>query len=306
MAMRFSRIRRVWWERVSAGALVVLVAGGCGDGERTSKTSAPIVKGAAPAPFDVVASVPVAVQVVAPPAEMAQPRVIAPPALVVPSGYAARLKLAKRLVRDGRVDDAELVYAQAAEDEPTRATPRIELARLRLAAKDVAGARKHAEAAVELAPESSGAWNTLGRVELLDGDKLAAIDAFTRAAEANPDNSYAWNNLGLVLGQLGRWDEAVAALERATGGAHPEAFMWSNLGVAYERGEQIELGRAAYRQAARAGSQVGKDGLARLEAPIGHQAKADVTPDVTPDVTVKPPVPDDDDDNDNDDSPATP
>jgi Flp pilus assembly protein TadD len=242
----------------------VLVVAGCKGGDQAKQEPKPLV----PAPV-----------VEPPPVVKAEPPAPAPelpavPALVIPDDYKGRMKLAHQLVKDDKLDDAEVVFDKASEAEPTRATPHIEIARLRLDAKDVAGARKHAEAAVEL-DGTSGAWNTLGRVELMDGDKLAAIAAFEKATEANPDNSFAWNNLGLVLSQLGRWDEAVAALERATGGDKPEPYMWNNLGQAYEHTDKLELARAAYRQGSQGGSKASEDSLARLEGVTSLGAKAD-------------------------------
>jgi Flp pilus assembly protein TadD len=271
--MRFPRIR-VWLVASAMAMTTAAMATGCRGGDEPlvkATPPAPIVEDPAPAPV-----VPVAPIVPVVEAPVPTPVVEAPP-LVIPDGYRARMKLAKQLTRENRADDAEAVYEKAAEAEPTRAAPRIEIARLRIDAKDVAGARKHAEAAVELEPGSSGAWNTLGRVELMDGDKLAAVAAFEKATEANPDNSFAWNNLGLVLSQLGRWDEAVAALEHATGGDKPEPYMWNNLGQAYEHADKLELARAAYRQGAKAGSKPSEESLARLEGvtTVGVQAKSE-------------------------------
>jgi tetratricopeptide (TPR) repeat protein len=288
--MRFPRFRRAWFECVLAGALASALVG-CGESERSTRSPAAteVTKAKPPAPI-VETPAPV---VVAPTPVVETPAPVAEPAVVVPAGYKARMKLARQLAKDGKPDDAELVFAAAAEIEPARAAPLIEIARLRIEVRDVAGARKHAEAAVELEPGASGAWNTLGRVELMDGDKLAAIAAFEKATEANPDNSYAWNNLGLVLSQLQRWEEAVAALERATGGQDPEPYMWNNLGVAYEKSTQIELAKAAYRQGAKEGSKPSAESLARLEGatPVGDQAAAPGEQPAVDVVPTPPPAP---------------
>src|SRR4029078_2044920 len=56
-----------------------------------------------------------------------------------------------------------------------------------------------ANIAVKRMPKRSGAWNTLGRVQLQMGKRKDAIGSFEKAVDLNPKNSYARNNLGLAL-----------------------------------------------------------------------------------------------------------
>lgn len=205
------------------------------------------------------------------PARTELPRVAAPAPVKSepqPETYAEHIAFGKRAATGGDLERAVEILEQAAAMRPKAASPRIELARAFLDAGKSGEARGHAESAVELAPESSYAWNTLGRVELMENDKEAAVTSFQRAAEESEDNSYAWNNLGLTLLELERYAEAAEALERATSGASPTAYMWNNLGMAYEHLDQLDLARAAYRQAAGAGSGKADANLERLEGVV--------------------------------------
>jgi Flp pilus assembly protein TadD len=158
---------------------------------------------------------------------------------------------------------------------------RVALARALVEAGKLREARKHVEDALDQVPESSPAWNLLGRIELGARDLDAAVVAFQRAAEEDPDNSYAWNNLGYALIEQENYDEAAAALENATSGARPQPYFWNNLGMAYEHLDRIREARAAYRQAAAAGSAKGKANVERLEGVRSLQPAAD-PPDDAP------------------------
>jgi Tfp pilus assembly protein PilF len=165
------------------------------------------------------------------------------------------------------------------EDRDALAKDHIEAAREAIAANDVDSAREHAQLAVALAPLSSSAWNTLGRVDMMAGDPDGAAAAFTNATQTNPKNLYAWNNLGLTEMHRQHWDAAVVALEKAcetpTSADHiPQAYMFNNLGAAYEHvGRQVDA-IAAYRKAAARGSATAKASLARMD---DHKAaKADL------------------------------
>src|SRR5690606_35029064 len=112
------------------------------------------------------------------------------------------------------------------------------------------------------------AWNTLGRVELAEHDHEAAIVSFERAVLENEDNSYAWNNLGFLYIETGDHEAAAEALEQATSGAAPTSYMWNTLGMAYEPLDKIVEARAAYRQAADAGSAKAQANVERLEGVV--------------------------------------
>jgi tetratricopeptide (TPR) repeat protein len=122
-----------------------------------------------------------------------------------------------------------------------------------------------ANIAVKRMPKRSGAWNTLGRVQLQMGKRQDAITSFEKAVDLNPKNSYARNNLGLALIYDKRYEEAVDTLEQAVELEPVEAYMWNNLGMAYEQLDRLEDARAAYGNAVDMESDLAKESLARLK-----------------------------------------
>ena len=190
------------------------------------------------------------------------------PLMPEPTTFAGWMQRGRERLTSGENSGALADYAMAVEQRPQSQRARIQLARTFLAMDEAGKAREHAEAALEIDGGSSLAWNTMGRIELIEGENEAAIASFQRATEEDADNSYAWNNLGFVLIEEGLYEEAVAALEEATSGGTPKAYMWNNLGMAYEHQDQIELARAAYRQAGNGGSAKALANFDRLEGVV--------------------------------------
>ncbi len=177
-----------------------------------------------------------------------------------------------RLLKDGRAANKAKDYEeaidnleQALEAKPRHIGVRIDLARAYVGLKQADKARPHAKMAVDIVPTSSYAWNTLGRVELLDRQFAAAATAFKRATKQNPKNLYAWNNLGLALMRARKLVDAVVAFKVATTLAGTTDYMWNNLGTAYERLRDAEHARGAYEQAAAMGSFSAKASLRRMK-----------------------------------------
>lgn len=69
--------------------------------------------------------------------------------------------------------------------------------------------------AVHLAPSSSGPYQTLASLLLIEGDADAAALAGRRSVELNPEDMNAVGNYGAVLVRIGRYDEALPLLRRA-------------------------------------------------------------------------------------------
>jgi tetratricopeptide (TPR) repeat protein len=126
-------------------------------------------------------------------------------------------------------------------------------------------ALKLASIAVKRMPKRSGAWNTMGRVQLQMGKRKDAIESFEKAVDLNPKNSYARNNLGLALIYDKRFEEAADTLEQAVELEPVEAYMWNNLGMAYEQLDRLDDARVAYGNAVEMESDLAKESLARLE-----------------------------------------
>ena len=154
---------------------------------------------------------------------------------------------------------------RATDDETPGPTDPLTGARKRLTEGDTDGALKLAKVAVLHTPKRSGAWNTLGRIQLQMGKRKEAIGSFEKAVELNPRSSYAQNNLGLALIYEKRFEQAVDALEQAVELEPVEAYMWNNLGMAYEQLDRLEEARDAYGKAVEMESDRARDSLARLK-----------------------------------------
>jgi predicted negative regulator of RcsB-dependent stress response len=126
-------------------------------------------------------------------------------------------------------------------------------------------ALKLANVAIKRMPKRSGAWNTLGRVQLQMGKRGDAIASFEKAVDLNPKNSYARNNLGLALIYDKRYEEAADTLEQAVELQPVESYMWNNLGMAYEQLDRLDDARVAYNNAVEMNNDLAKESLARLE-----------------------------------------
>jgi Tfp pilus assembly protein PilF len=150
-------------------------------------------------------------------------------------------------------------------------------ARKLLATGDGEGALRLAKVAVLRTPKRSGAWNVLGRAQLVVGKRKDAIASFEKAVELNPESSYARNNLGLALIYEKRFDEAVDSLEQAVELEPVEAYMWNNLGMAYEQLDRLDDARDAYDKAVAMNSDHASDSLTRLKGvkSVIRTAKAD-------------------------------
>jgi Flp pilus assembly protein TadD len=126
-------------------------------------------------------------------------------------------------------------------------------------------ALKLANIGVKKMPNRSGAWNTLGRVQLQMGKRKDAIASFEKAVDLNPKNSYARNNLGLALIYDKRFEEAANMLEQAVELEPVEAYMWNNLGMAYEQLDRLDDARVAYGNAVEMESDLARESLDRLK-----------------------------------------
>ena len=148
-------------------------------------------------------------------------------------------------------------------------------------------ALKLANIAIKRMPKRSGAWNTLGRVQLQMGKRKDAIESFEKAVDLNPKNSYARNNLGLALIYDKRFEEAADTLEQAVELEPVEAYMWNNLGMAYEQLDRLDDARQAYSNAVEMESGLARESLARLEGvkSVMRTAKVDTQ---TKDGTIAP------------------
>src|SRR5262249_42785140 len=138
--------------------------------EHLAPATAPAV--AAPVPPDAGAPLPIADK----PVE----ETVAPPVFVLPATFDERMQLGRRLPRQGKIDDAVAAFEGASALAPVSERPYLELARLHLGEGKTKAARVDADQAIVLAPTSSAAWNTKGRVCFVEKQYDAAVYSFSK------------------------------------------------------------------------------------------------------------------------------
>ena len=170
--------------------------------------------------------------------------------------------------RSNDLGSAETSLVESAGLDATRLKTWINLARVRNARNDRAGALEASDKAIELEPTSAEALHQKGRAlsELRRRDE--AMDALKTAHDLDPDNGYIANSLGLLLIQTGRPAEALEPLEVAKVRLPHIAYVRNNLGVAYERAGRMDEAKLEYAAAVDAGDMGGKamKSLVRLGA----------------------------------------
>ena len=189
---------------------------------------------------------------VPPPATVA----VAPPpvARAIPGTYDAALAQGKALAAQGDGVGARELLEAAAKLDRKAAAPHIELARLFIGGGERSLAMTAASKAVKLAPDSSQAWNTLGRAQLARFSYDEAVTAFGKAIELDATNAWAWNNLGFAQLEQKHFAEAADALAHATSLPGATGYMWNNLGTADEQLGQLDAARAAFAAGGKLGS----------------------------------------------------
>lgn len=175
-------------------------------------------------------------------------------ARALPTTFDDALAQGRQLAAQGDAIGARELFEAAAKLDRKAAAPHVELARLFITSGDRGLAMAAANKAVKLAPDSSQAWNTLGRAQLARFSYDDAVTAFTKATELDAGNAWAWNNLGFTQLAQKKYAEAADALARATSLPSATGYMWNNLGTAYEQLGQLDLARAAFAAGGKVGS----------------------------------------------------
>jgi tetratricopeptide (TPR) repeat protein len=183
----------------------------------------------------------------------------------IPTKYEDALAEGRKLAEQGDRVHAREMFEAAVKLDKRHAEPHMELARLHIGSGDKALAVSEAKKATKLAPNSSSAWNTMGRAELNRFAYDAAIDAFTKSVELNRDNVWAWNNLGYAELLLKKYDEAVEHLTEATSRQGATGYMWNNLGTALEQLDRLDDARNAFEEGGKLGSKEALASRTRLE-----------------------------------------
>jgi len=152
--------------------LFALVAA-CGDSSSTPSTVSSLPTPVTPAPNVATPKV----EAPAPKAEVVAPKKVEE-AHPIPTKYSEAMADGKALAAKGDHARARELFEAAIKLDKKKAEPHIELSRLFIATGERGPAVIAANKAVKLAPDSSQAWNTLGRAELARFNYDGAITAF--------------------------------------------------------------------------------------------------------------------------------
>src|ERR1051325_2037635 len=108
----------------------------------------------------------------------------------------------------GKAEDATERLGEALKKFPTHLESAVQLARMKLAAKDWKGAEDVLRKAVADAPKSSPAETALGELYILLQQPAQAVDELKKATQLDPKNAAALIDLGRLHIAFGKPDEA--------------------------------------------------------------------------------------------------
>ena len=131
-----------------------------------------------------------------------------------PGNFDSVIGLVRHLRSAGRFDDALHLCRSVMQRHSGEYEFLIEFAEV-LRRSDPAGARRVLERLTGTSPDRFEAWNSLGALELSDGDLEAADAALQRALALAPDNAEALSNAGSCNSMRGDAASAASYFERA-------------------------------------------------------------------------------------------
>ena len=131
------------------------------------------------------------------------------------SVLAGRYEYAVEARQSGNLDVAEEAFDELADDYPSLAEPRINLAILYVDSARPDEAEALLDSIVSAHPANAVAWNELGILRRKRGQLAAADDAYLQAISAAPDYALAHRNRGVLLDlYLGQPKEALVHYQR--------------------------------------------------------------------------------------------
>ncbi len=98
---------------------------------------------------------------------------------------------AQKLRKKGKVEQAERLYRQIVESDPSHGPSVLTLARLRMLASDIAEAETLLKNHVALDPRSTPAWLQLGKIQQGLGDLKSASASYRKVLALDPSNAEA-------------------------------------------------------------------------------------------------------------------
>lgn len=155
--------------------------------------------------------------------------------------------LAKTYQGMGRINDAESTYLRAIAVRPTYWGFHNDLGGLYFRLGRYADAKKQFQSIVELTPDNARGYNNLGAVAVAQKHYEDAAKLFERANAIKPTDS-ALSNLGTIYYTMGQYSMAIRYYKQAIEMNGGEAQYWHNLAAAYQRTDESQKARAAFRR----------------------------------------------------------
>jgi Tfp pilus assembly protein PilF len=172
----------------------------------------------------------------------------------------------RTLEKRGALDQAQAIYLDALQHDPSRADACARLAVLSDQQGKFEESSKWHQKALAAQPSNADFLCNQGYSFYLQGHLAEGEANLRQCLSLAPDHARAHNNLGLILGRTGRRDEALAEFRRA--GCN-EAEALSNLAYALTLERQLPEARMCYERAAAMDSSPtspARKGLAELDA----------------------------------------
>jgi tetratricopeptide (TPR) repeat protein len=151
--------------------------------------------------------------------------------------------------RQGRLAEAQTIYARVLEKYPEHATALEGLGAIALAQQNFAQAQQFLEAALLKTGPQAPSLNNLGLAFRGLGQVREAADCFQRSLALDANSALTLMNLGQLLEQQGRLDDALALLQRSAAVAGANSGPFNALGNLLARLERFEEAERAFRHA---------------------------------------------------------
>lgn len=151
-------------------------------------------------------------------------------------------------MNQGKSADAQKLFEQALEADPTFARARMNLGIAFLAQQKLEQSRAALEEAASKLPDDPYAWYNLGLAYKDSAEQEKAIAAFQHVEKLVPEEPDAFYFEGFLLSQLQRYDEAIVALKKALALAPYHASAQFGLARAYQRKGEPDAAREGMRR----------------------------------------------------------
>lgn len=169
--------------------------------------------------------------------------------LGAPLGTAQWMASAEAAERSGDMEQALLMYVNAATDDPKNPELHYRVGRIQAAKGNVAPASDAFRRALGLSPSHAGALEGMGLLLLQAGKNDAAKKMLDSALAQEPTRWRTLNGLGILADLRGDSADALAYFRRAIAQQPDRAELLNNIGYSYYLTDQIEAAQYYFERA---------------------------------------------------------